>query len=78
MGGHGSHSLDPIKLEAGDRGMDRDWEDELKEEGLTMITGGLTMLTYQKDEKERAEEEKNWQCRLPGAYKVQRCSLLIL
>lgn len=59
MGGHGSHSLDPVKLEAGDKGMDRDWEDELKEEGLTMITGGLTMLTYQKDEKERAEEEKS-------------------
>ena len=39
-GGHGSQSIDPIKLDTGDRGMNGDWEDELKEEGLNMIIGG--------------------------------------
>lgn len=41
---HGSHSRDPLQLDAGDRGKDRDWGDGLKGESLCVIVSELIML----------------------------------
>lgn len=60
--------MDPIKLDAGNRGMNGDWEDELKEEGLNMIIGGFIMLIYQKMRRKGLRWRNMTECRVPGAY----------
>ena len=37
--------MDPLRPDAGDRGMDRDGVDGLKGEGLSMTPGGLIMFS---------------------------------